>query len=115
MPTITIVVPVYNVEKFLCKCLDSILNQTFTNYKVILVDDESTDSSGIICDEYAEKYEFISVIHQKNKGLGGARNTGIDCCDTEYIMFLDSDDYLHPEALSACMEIAVENDCDMVF
>ncbi|MBQ6706607.1 MAG: glycosyltransferase [Clostridia bacterium] len=115
MPDITVVIPVYNVAGYLPKCVDSVLAQTYSDYAVILVDDGSTDTSGSICDEYAEKYANIRVIHQQNKGLGGARNTGIEACETPYIFFLDSDDYLHPETLKICMDLAKPQDCDMVF
>ncbi len=115
MPDVTVVIPVYNVERYLNKCVDSVLAQTYADYAVILVDDGSTDESGRLCDEYAAKHENIRVIHQQNKGLGGARNTGIEACDTPYIFFLDSDDYLHPDMLSTCMGLAKSNDCDMVF
>ena len=94
-PSISVVIPVYNVEKYLSKCVDSVLSQSFTDYEILLIDDGSTDNSGRLCDNYAEKYSCISVIHQENKGLGGARNTGIDHACEDYILFLDSDDYLY--------------------
>ncbi|MCM1508604.1 MAG: glycosyltransferase [Ruminococcus flavefaciens] len=94
MNEFTVIVPVYNVEKYLRRCLDSILSQTFAPKKIILVDDGSTDSSGKICDEYAEKEKSIIVVHQKNQGLSAARNKGIDICRTELITFVDSDDYI---------------------
>ena len=114
MPDITVVIPVYNVEKYLKKCVDSVLHQTYKNYEIILVDDGSTDSSGIICDELAKKNSNIKVIHQENMGLGGARNAGIKNCDTEYIVFLDSDDYIHPELLERCIQALKTNECDIV-
>ena len=91
---LTVVVPVYNVEKYLGKCIDSILSQTLVVDEIILVDDGSRDRSGKIADEYAAKYKNIKVIHQKNGGLSAARNTGIDTATKEYIAFVDSDDYI---------------------
>lgn len=80
METISVIVPVYNVERYLRKCLDSIINQTYSNLEIILVDDGSTDSSGNICDEYAQKDARIKVVHKENGGLSFARNTGLDVC-----------------------------------
>lgn len=91
---ISIIVPIYNVEDYLCRCIDSIINQTYKNLEIILVDDESPDRCGVICDEYAQKDNRIKVIHQKNKGLSGARNTGIESANGRYIAFVDSDDYI---------------------
>lgn len=91
---LTVVVPIYNVEKYLRKCVDSILNQTFKVDEIILVDDGSLDHSGDIAEEYAAYYKQIKVIHQKNGGLSAARNTGIDAATREYIAFVDSDDYI---------------------
>lgn len=93
---ISVIVPIYNVEKYLPRCIDSILNQTYKNLEIILVDDESPDACGSICDDYASKDERIKVIHQKNRGLSGARNAGIDIAQGEYIAFVDSDDYIEP-------------------
>lgn len=98
-PLISIIIPVYNAEKYLGQCLDSVLSQTVTDYEVILVDDESTDSSPQICAEYAKKDKRIVVVHQKNKGVSGARNTGIRQACGEWITFLDSDDWWEPRYL----------------
>lgn len=100
-PLISIIIPVYNVEAYLRECLDSIVNQTIIkNFEVIIIDDGSTDKSGKICDEYSNKYpKLLKVIHQNNKGLGGARNTGISHANGKYLMFLDSDDYIKSTAL----------------
>lgn len=110
---ITIVVPVYKVEKYLNRCVDSILNQTYQNFEIILVDDGSPDNCGKICDEYAEKNSRIFVIHQKNGGLSAARNTGINWFyeqgRSDYITFVDSDDWLHPEYLRILMNRITEN------
>lgn len=93
-PLISIIVPVYNVEKYLSYCLDSIIQQTYDNLEIILINDGSTDGSKSICEEYLKKDQRISLINQKNKGLSGARNTGLDNCIGEYITFIDSDDYI---------------------
>lgn len=100
---ITIIVPVYKVEKYLSRCVDSILNQTYTDFELLLVDDGSPDNCGKICDEYAKKNSRIFVIHQKNGGLSAARNTGLNWFyeqnRSDYITFVDSDDWLHPKYL----------------
>lgn len=90
---LSIIVPVYNVEKYIQKCLDTVLQQTYDNYELILVDDGSTDNSADICDKYANKYSHVKVIHKKNGGLSSARNIGIENATGEFIIFLDSDDY----------------------
>lgn len=93
-PLISIIVPVYNVEQYVDECLKSLLNQSYPNIEIILVDDGSKDKSSIICDEYSSKYSNVHVVHKKNEGLGFARNTGIDNCHGEYLLFIDSDDYV---------------------
>lgn len=92
MPQISVIVPVYNVEKYLHRCVDSILAQTFTDFELILVDDGSSDNSGIICDEYAGIHNNVKIIHQKNQGVSVARNVGLDIAEGEFIAFIDSDD-----------------------
>lgn len=92
----SIIVPVYNVKKYLKRCLDSILSQSFRDYEVIVVDDGSVDGSDELCDWYAERYSRIHVIHQSNMGLSGARNTGLDHAVGEWIIFIDSDDWVEP-------------------
>lgn len=114
MQKISVIIPVFNVEKHLEKCVKSVEAQTYPDYKIILVDDGSTDASGKICDALAEKNEKITVIHQNNRGLGGARNTGIRHCDTEYLLFLDSDDYIHPQLMERCIAAAEQNHCELV-
>ena len=96
---ISIIVPVYKVEQYLHRCIDSILAQTYPNLEIILVDDGSPDRSGEICDEYAEKDSRIKVIHQKNAGVSTARNAGLDICTGEYVAFVDSDDYLESDMI----------------
>lgn len=114
MTKISVIIPVYNVEKYLSKCIESVLAQDFSDYEILLIDDGSTDNSGKICDEYAEKYSAIKVIHQQNNGLGGARNTGIENAQGEYLLFVDSDDTINEKTLSALYDIAVRNNSDIV-
>lgn len=96
-PLISVIVPIYKVEQYLPRCVDSILNQTYSNIEVILVDDGSPDNCGQICDKYAEKDSRVIVIHRVNGGLSAARNSGINICKGEYIGFVDSDDCIHPQ------------------
>lgn len=110
---ISIVVPIYNVEQYLRRCIDSLLAQTYKHLKIILVDDGSTDNSGQICDEYAKTYENITVIHKKNQGLGPARNSGLDVVDTEYVAFVDSDDWISPETYEVMYERLTSYGCDV--
>ncbi len=95
-PLISVIIPIYNVEKYLKKCIDSVISQTYKNLEIILVDDGSPDNCGIICDEYAQKDDRIIVIHKKDGGLSDARNAGIEICKGEYISFIDSDDFVSP-------------------
>lgn len=97
---ISVIMPVYNVRDYLKRCLDSILNQDFKDYEVILVDDGSTDGSGDICDEYAERYSLITVYHKKNEGASLARKYGLERAKGEYVTFVDSDDWVAPNYLS---------------
>ena len=101
---ISVVVPVYNVEKYLQRCVESIINQTEKDIEIILVDDGSTDKSGSICDEYLGKDSRILVIHQKNQGLSVARNVGIKNSKGDYITFVDSDDYIHKDMLKVLLD-----------
>lgn len=94
---ISIVVPVYNVEKYLVRCIDSLLQQTYMPEEIILVDDGSTDGSERICDDYAKRYSFVKVFHKENGGLSSARNYGIDHVNSEYILFVDSDDFVQKD------------------
>ena len=99
MAKVSIIVPVYNTEKYLKECVDSVLNQTMSDLELVLVDDGSTDSSGKICDEYVKYDNRVNCIHQPNGGAGKARNTGIRAAVGEYLLFLDSDDYLNTDLL----------------
>lgn len=100
MTTISVIVPVYNAEKYLPHCIDSILAQTFTDFEVLLIDDGSTDNSGKICDEYAVKDSRIRVFHKKNGGVSSARNLGIKEAHGDWITFIDSDDWIYPNLLN---------------
>ena len=111
----SIVIPVYNVAPYLCECVDSVLAQNFTDYEIILVDDGSTDNSPSICDEYAEKYGQIKVIHKTNGGLSDARNFGIKEAQGNYLMFLDSDDFWNGVIiLSEINEIIKKSNPDLI-
>ncbi len=112
---ISVVIPVYNVEAYLRECVDSVLDQTFQDFEIILVDDGATDSSGAICDEYAQKDERIRVIHQPNGGLSAARNTGLDAATGKYVYFLDSDDYIRQDSLKLLFDLAEQEQADVVF
>lgn len=114
MEKITIIVPVYNVEAYLKKSIESAINQTYKNIEIILIDDESKDSSGKICDEYEKKDSRIKVIHQENRGLSGARNTGLRHAKGKYIMFLDSDDTFEKDACENLINAIEETNADFV-
>ena len=109
MPQISVIVPVYNVEKYLHRCVDSILAQTFTDFELILVDDGSPDNCGAICDDYAQKDARVHVIHQENQGQAAARNRAVAEANGEWIHFVDSDDMIHPQMLEILYCAAVEN------
>lgn len=111
---ISVILPVYNRESYLKKCIDSVLNQENVDLELILIDDGSTDGSPAICDDYASRYENVRVYHQENSGLSVVRNAGLDNASGEYIVFIDSDDFL-PEGILAKMLLQLkENDADMV-
>lgn len=112
-PLISVIVPVYNAEKYIHRCVDSIINQTYTNLEIILVDDGSPDNSGVICDEYAEKDDRIVVIHKENKGVYTARNAGLDICTGEYIAFVDSDDYIESEMYEIMLSESLKDNVDI--
>ena len=110
----SVVIPVYNVEKYLRECVDSILNQTFMDFEVILVDDGSKDSSGIICDEYAAKDSRVKVIHKENGGQSTARNTGLNKACGDYVFFMDSDDFITYNEFFADIFQALDENTDIV-
>lgn len=109
MKKISVIVPIYNVEIYIRKCIDSILNQTYKNIEVILIEDGSPDKCGMICDEYAEKDNRIVVIHKKNEGVSASRNTGLNIATGQYIAFVDADDYIHPKMYEVLMSISSLN------
>lgn len=110
---ISVIVPVYKVEKYLGKCVESIINQTHSNLEIILVDDGSPDRCGEICDTYAAKDTRVKVIHKENGGLSDARNAGIEVATGDYIGFVDSDDYIHPQMYEKLLGAILEHDADM--
>lgn len=113
-PLISVIVPVYNVEKYLPRCIDSILAQTFTGFELLLIDDGSKDKSGEICDEYARKDPRIRVFHKENGGVSSARNVGLDNARGEWIFFSDADDILELAAFQLLISKAESNDVDLV-
>ena len=113
-PFISIIVPVYKVERYLPRCIESILGQTCTNFELILVDDGTPDRSGIICDRYAEKDSRIRVIHKENGGVSTARNAGIDAAKGEWITFVDSDDWVSNDYLDVLLKPLNLNECDLI-
>ena len=114
MPLISVIVPVYNVEKYLDRCVQSIVEQTYSNLEIILVDDGSPDNCGAMCDAWAKKDSRIKVIHQKNGGSAQARNVGLDCTTGDYIGFVDSDDFIHPEMYTRLHETILAKHSDVV-
>ena len=113
-PLLTVVIPVYNVERYLKRCIESVLAQEWKDYEIILVDDGSTDHSPQICDDYVKAYDFISVIHKENGGLSEARNTGISHVKGEYVYFPDSDDWIEPDAFMALAEVLESQKFDII-
>ena len=114
IPPISIIMPVYNAEKYLCKSIDSILGQTFTEWELILVDDGSADNSPAICDEYSNKDKRIKVLHKKNEGVAIARKEGCEASTAERICFVDSDDTLDSNCLNKCMQILEVHNVDIL-
>ena len=109
---VSVIVPVYNVEKYIHRCITSIINQSYSELEIILVDDGSSDSSGLICDEYALKDKRIKVIHKKNGGLGYARNSGLDCATGKYVTFIDGDDYIGLTHIEKMLTLITETNSD---
>lgn len=112
-PLISIIIPIYKVEQYLRRCLDSIINQTYTNLDIVLVDDGSPDKSPQICDDYAAKDNRITVIHKKNGGLSDARNAGLDICKGKFISFVDSDDWVDANYVKALFDLLTETNTDI--
>ena len=110
---ISIIIPIYDVQCYLRKCIDSVINQTYKNLEIILVDDESPDNCGKICDEYAKKDNRIKVIHKKNGGLSSARNAGLDVCTGEYVSFIDSDDFVDEKYIEELYNMLEKNNVDI--
>ena len=113
-PKVSIIVPIYNAEKALKRCVDSILGQEYTNFEVLLVNDGSKDSSGEICDQYAARDSRVRVIHKDNSGVSATRNVALDMARGTYIQFLDADDWITPEATKLLVRTMEENECDLV-
>lgn len=114
MELVSIVVPIYNVEQYLEKCVESICRQTYENLEIILVNDGSPDQCGQMCEEYAKKDNRIKVIHKKNGGLSDARNSGVKLATGKYLLFVDSDDYIAKDLVEKTVTVAEKNNCDMV-
>ena len=112
-PLISVVVPIYNVEEYLDKCVESIVNQTYENLEIILVDDGSPDNSPKKCDDWAKKDKRIKVIHKENGGLSDARNAAIDIAKGEYITFIDSDDYVENDYVEFLYKNLIDNNADI--
>lgn len=113
-PLVSIIVPVYNAEEYLCRCLESIISQTYQNIEIILVDDGSKDASGQICDEYAEKDARIRVIHKENGGVAIARQTGLNVAQGKYVIHADSDDWVEPNWIEELLKSALKEKVDIV-
>lgn len=113
LPLISVIIPVYNVEECLSRCLDSVIKQTYTNLEIIVVDDGATDNSGQICDEYREEDKRIKVIHKLNGGLSDARNVGLDAATGEYISFIDSDDWVSQDYVECLYRIIKKDNYDV--
>lgn len=112
---VSVIIPVYKAEKYLCECIDSVINQTYDNLEIILVDDGSPDNCGAICDEYACRDDRIKVIHKDNGGASDARNAGLSIAHGKYVYFLDSDDYIKPDAIEKAETCIEKKKADIVF
>ena len=112
-PLVSVIIPVYNVEKYLEKCINSVVSQTYKNLEIILVDDGSTDNSGQMCDEFKKKDKRIKVIHKENGGLSDARNVALDVCKGDYITFVDSDDWIPRNAIDALCDAIISEKADI--
>lgn len=114
-PLISVIVPVYNVEKYIEQCVDSVLNQTYKNLEIILIDDGSTDRSGEVCDEYKEKDDRVVVVHKQNGGLSSARNRGLEIMSGDIVSFVDSDDWIDARMYEDMVGFMIKNDVDIVY
>ena len=115
MVAITLAIPVYNMEQYLPRCMETMLAQTCQDFEILLVDDGSTDNSGQMCDDYAAKHsDFIRVVHKENGGLSSARNAGIDAAKGKYINFPDPDDWVEPDYVEKLLEYRQQFDADLV-
>lgn len=110
---ISVIVTVFNLEDYVSKCIDSILNQDYKNLEIIIINDGSTDRTGLICDEYEKKYNNIIIVHKDNTGLSDSRNTGIKLAKGEYIAFVDADDYIETDLYSTLYNLIIENETDL--
>ena len=115
MPKVSVIVPVYNVEPYIDRCVSALFNQTLKEIEIILVDDESPDNCPALCDEYARLDSRVRVVHKKNGGLGMACNSGLEIATGEYVAFCDSDDWVEPEMYTDMYEAAKQADADMIF
>ena len=115
MNKISIIIPVYKVESYLCECLDSVIYQTYNNLEIILIDDGSPDNCGAICDEYAKKDSRIIVIHKENAGVSAARNDGLEMMTGDWFTFVDSDDWIEPDYCEKFIQFASAHQADMIF
>ena len=113
-PLVFVVIPVYNVSRYLQQCLDSVVSQTYRNLEIIIVDDGSTDGSGRICDRYEKRDERSHVIHSANRGLSSARNLGLDKIRGSYILFVNSDDWIEPHTVDTLIRAAMQTGADIV-
>lgn len=115
MGLVSVIVPVYKAEAYLCQCLDSICGQSYRELEIVLVDDGSPDLCGAICDEYAAKDGRITVLHQKNAGISQARNVGLCAAEGEFVLFVDSDDWIEPDTCEVAVAAAKTHKADIVF
>ena len=113
-PLVSVIIPVYNVSRYLLQCLDSVISQTWRNLEIIIIDDGSTDGSGRICDQYADRDDRIKVIHSPNRGLSAARNLGLENLKGQYIAFVDSDDLIEPHAIETLIRTALLTESHIV-
>jgi len=113
-PKISVIIPVYNVQQYLVKCIESILSQTYSNFELLIIDDGSTDKSGLICDNYVQKDSRIKVFHKKNGGVSSSRNLGLDMAKGKWLMFVDSDDSINIKCLEKCLYVVRQNKLDVL-